>query len=86
MNDPANFFTRLASAIKSEERQAVAQAKTEPTRDDRICAICDGGPGNQGVCLCGHHAYGEANVRDHQQSLASGMSSAREAESVKEAL
>ena len=33
----------------------------EPVRDERICAICDGGPGNYGVCLCGHHAYGEAN-------------------------
>jgi hypothetical protein len=64
MNDPANFFARLASAIESEERQEAARAKSEPTRDERICAICDGGPGNDGVCLCGHHAYGEANVRD----------------------
>jgi len=62
MNDPANFFARLASAIESEERQAAAH-KPEAHRDDRICAICDGGPGNQGVCLCGHHAYGEANTK-----------------------
>lgn len=27
------------------------------TKDNRICAICDGGPGNEGVCLCGRHAY-----------------------------
>lgn len=64
MNDPANFFARLASAIKTEERQAAAQANRKTHRDERICAICDGGPGNQGVCLCGHHAYGEANDRD----------------------
>jgi hypothetical protein len=23
-----------------------------------ICRVCDGGPGNNGVCLCGEHAYG----------------------------
>lgn len=62
MNDPANFFARLASAIETEERQAAAQAKQKPPRDERICVICDGGPGNQRVCLCGHHAYGEANA------------------------
>lgn len=25
--------------------------------DERICRICDGGPGNDGVCLCGSHVY-----------------------------
>ena len=59
--DPANFFARVASAIAAEDRQTATHNKAEQVRDDRICAICDGGPGNQGVCLCGHHAYGENN-------------------------
>ncbi len=25
--------------------------------DTRICRFCDGGPGNEGVCLCGRRAY-----------------------------
>ncbi|UTC28089.1 hypothetical protein GURKE_00570 [Brevundimonas phage vB_BpoS-Gurke] len=25
--------------------------------DTRICRICDGGPGNEGVCLCGAEAW-----------------------------
>ncbi len=31
-----------------------------PKRDNRICRICDGGPGNEGVCLCGAQAWEEA--------------------------
>lgn len=26
-------------------------------RDQQICKVCDGGPGNHGVCLCGIHKY-----------------------------
>ena len=33
------------------------QVMYEQLKDDRICAVCDGGPGNEGVCLCGLHAY-----------------------------
>lgn len=28
--------------------------------NDRICAICDGGPGNHGACLCGMRKYESA--------------------------
>jgi hypothetical protein len=35
VNDPANFFARLASAIESEDRQAEARHKTSDTTEER---------------------------------------------------
>lgn len=32
-------------------------SKSPTTKDDRICRVCDGGPGNDGPCLCGMHVY-----------------------------
>lgn len=28
-----------------------------PAADSRICRVCDGGPGNDGSCLCGHRRW-----------------------------
>jgi hypothetical protein len=34
-----------------------AAATLRRMRNARICRICDGGPGNNGVCLCGERAW-----------------------------
>jgi hypothetical protein len=38
---------------------ALAGTTTPTTEDNRICAICDGGPGNEGVCTCGMKKWEE---------------------------
>lgn len=35
----------------------VAYMETPPKRGDEICAVCSGGPGNEGACLCGHKMW-----------------------------
>jgi len=42
MNDPANFFARLASAIESEDRQAAAHAKVSDSIEERAYETKDG--------------------------------------------
>lgn len=32
-------------------------ATSIPSADDRVCVICDGGPGNENACLCGHKKW-----------------------------
>lgn len=39
--------------LSREEREAQLQEAFGP-----ICRVCDGGPGNHGVCLCGEKRYG----------------------------
>ena len=50
--------TAMADAILAA---GFARAKTPavppPAPDAPICRVCDGGPGNNGVCLCGERAY-----------------------------
>lgn len=38
-----------------------------PARDNRICRICDGGPGNEGVCLCGEEAWEQPPASEDAQ-------------------
>jgi len=37
--------------------------KIMTTPPKMICEVCGGGPGNDGVCLCGMKAYSEAILR-----------------------
>lgn len=37
--------------------------KITTTPQKMICEVCDGGPGNDGVCLCGMEAYSDAVLR-----------------------
>jgi len=39
-----------------------------------ICRVCDGGPGNNGVCLCGEHAYGPNDPAEVRKSPQAGGS------------
>ena len=42
----------------SKAGQLIPREVTKETgADNRICRVCDGGPGNNGVCLCGLHDY-----------------------------
>lgn len=42
--------------------------KTPAKTDNRICATCDGGPGNDGPCLCGEERWVEPDpLADHRE-------------------
>lgn len=41
-----------------DQNRRTSPNMSEPNKDERICAVCGGGPGNKGVCLCELRAYG----------------------------
>jgi len=43
--------------IESVEDYAVAEYRKYWENNETICTNCDGGPGNEGACLCGKEAY-----------------------------
>ncbi len=64
---PKWFGEKMAALVEG----LMTMAPEAPARDERICQICDGGPGNDGACLCGAHAY-EASPPACEEAPAEG--------------
>jgi hypothetical protein len=59
-DDLENLATCAALDIRTSD--AAGASDTETCTDLPICRVCDGDPGNDGVCLCGAHAYGKGSA------------------------
>lgn len=47
-------LSNLPAVLDRALSEALSQ---QPAADSRICRVCDGGPGNDGSCLCGHRKW-----------------------------
>ncbi|WP_312784635.1 hypothetical protein [Brevundimonas sp.] len=59
----------LAGKLEQATRELSALRAQPSARDNRICRICDGGPGNEGVCLCGEEAWEQPQAREDAQRV-----------------
>lgn len=58
-DSPSGDGKSCSHAAVIVELENLLFTEPSPQPDNRICRICDGGPGNEGVCLCGAKVWEE---------------------------
>src|SRR5690606_17426731 len=81
--DPYSFddMVKVADLIRATDA-ALSDETPDTPQDTRICKVCDGGPGNNGVCTCGVKAWGTEAMKAVTDGFAHGISFMRDGKHV----